>query len=56
MCFAVNIDLKFCSDADSVRIPVVAAAPTPISLLKPSVYKCFHSLRLFSTTSLNLFW
>ena len=35
---AVNIELNFGSDANSVRLPVVAAAPTPISLLEPSVY------------------
>ena len=36
---AVNIELNFGSDANSVRLPVVAAAPTPISLLEPSMYK-----------------
>ena len=35
---AVNIDLNFGSNANFVRFPVVAAAPTPISLLEPSVY------------------
>ena len=35
---AVNNELNFGSDADSVRLPVEAAAHTPISLLEPSVY------------------
>ena len=35
---AVRTELNFGSDADSVRLSVVAAAPTPISLLEPSVY------------------
>ena len=35
---AVKMELNFCSDADSVRFSVEAAAPTPISLLEPSVY------------------
>ena len=35
---AVNIELHFGSDANFLRLPVVAAAPTPISLLEPSVY------------------
>ena len=35
---AVNLELNFGSDANSVRLPVVAAALTPISLLEPSVY------------------
>ena len=35
---AVNIELNFGIGADSVRFPVVAAAPTPNSLLEPSVY------------------
>ena len=34
----VNIELNFGSDADYVRFPVVAAAPTPISLLEPSLH------------------
>ena len=51
----VIIKLNFGSDADSVRFPVIPAAPTPNSLLEPSVYTCFHPLNLFSTTSLNLF-
>ena len=44
--FAVNIELNFCNDPDSVSI----------SLLEPSVYVRFHPLYLFSMTSLNLFW
>ena len=52
---AVNIELHFASDADSVRLSVVAAAPAPISVLEPSVYMCFHPVYFFSTTSLNLF-
>ena len=51
---AVNIELNFGIGADSVRFPVVAAAPTPNSLLEPSLYICFHPLYSFST-SLNLF-
>ena len=35
---AVKMELNFCSVADSVRFPVEAAAPTPISFLEPSVY------------------
>ena len=35
---AVNLQLKFGSDADLAGFPVVAAAPTPISLLEPPVY------------------
>ena len=35
---AVNIEINFGSDGNSVRLPVVTAAPTPISLLEPSVY------------------
>ena len=31
---AVNIELNFGSDADFARFPVVAAAPTPISVLE----------------------
>ena len=42
MCFAcvsaVNIELNFGNDANSVRLPVEAAAPTHISLLEPYVY------------------
>ena len=53
---AVNIEINFGNDADSVRFPVVAAARTYISLLEPSVYMCFHPLCLFSKSSLNLFW
>ena len=53
---AVNMELNFGSDADFVRTPVLAAAPTSISFLEPSVYMWFHPLYLFSTTSLNLFW
>ena len=34
---AVKIELKFGWDTDSVRFLVVAAAPTPISFLEPSV-------------------
>ena len=34
---SVKIDINFGIDADSVRFPVVAADPTPISLLEPSV-------------------
>ena len=56
MCFAVNIELNFDSDANSVQFPVVAAALTPLSLLEPSVYMCFHPFCLFSTACLNLFW
>ena len=52
---AVDMKLNFDSDADSVQFPVVATAQTPNSLLKPSVYMCFHHLFLFSTTFLNLF-
>ena len=53
---SVNMEQSFGSDADSVRFPVVAAAPTPISLLEPSVYMCFNPLYLFSTTFINLLW
>ena len=35
---AVNMELNFGNDADSVRFPVEGAAPTPISLLELSVY------------------
>ena len=35
---AVNMELNFGRDADSVQFPVEAAAPTPSSLLEPSVY------------------
>ena len=35
---AVNMELNFGSDAVSVRFPVEATAPTPTSLLEPSVY------------------
>ena len=35
---AVSIELNFSSDEDYVWFPVVAAAPTPISLLEPSVF------------------
>ena len=35
---AANIELNFGSDAAFVRFLVVATAPTPISLLEPSVY------------------
>ena len=34
---AMNIELNFGSDADSVRFQVEAAAPTSISLLETSV-------------------
>ena len=51
---AVNKQLNFGRDADSVRFPVVAATPTPNSLFEPSVYMCFPPLYLFSITSLNL--
>ena len=34
----VIIEIIFSSDADSVRFLVVAVAPTPISLLKPTAY------------------
>ena len=38
-CFSgVNIELNFGSDADFMRFPMVAAAPTPISVFEPSVY------------------
>ena len=53
---AVNIEVKFGNDADSIRFPVVAAASTPMSLLEPSVYMCLHPLYLFSINSLNFFW
>ena len=53
---AVNMELRFVSDADSVRFPVVAAPPTPISLLEQSVFTCFHPLYLFSTIYSNLFY
>ena len=49
-------ELNFGSDANSVRFPVVAATPTAILLMEPSVYMCFHPLHLFSMSSLNLFW
>ena len=56
-CFStVKIELNFGIDASFVRFPVVAVAPTPISLLEHSVYMRIHPLHLFSTTSLNLFW
>ena len=35
---AVNIELNFGSDADFEGFPVIAAAPTTISLLELSVY------------------
>ena len=50
---AVNLELIFGSNTDSVRFPVIATAPTPILLLEPFVYMCFHHLCLFSTTSLK---
>ena len=53
---AVNIELNFGSDANSLRFPAVSAPATPISLSEPSVYMCFHPLYLFSTTSINIFW
>ena len=53
---AVNIELNLGSDADSVRFPVIAAAPIPILLLELSLYMCFHPLYSFSMTSLNFFW
>ena len=34
---AVNIELNLGSYANSAQLPVVTAAPTPISLLEPSV-------------------
>ena len=33
----MNIQLTFDSDSVSVRFPAVATAPTPISLIEPSV-------------------
>ena len=42
--FAVSIKLNLVSVTDYVRFPVVAAAPTPISLMEPYVYICFHPL------------
>ena len=44
---AVNMELNFGSDADFVRFLVVAAAPTPISLLSPSVL-CIYAIPLYS--------
>ena len=52
---AVNIELNFGGVGDSVRFPVIAAIPTPISFLKQSVYKSPYSLYLFLMTSLNIF-
>ena len=34
---AVNIEINFGSDADSVRFPMIAATSTPFSLLDSSV-------------------
>ena len=34
----LNMELNFCNDADFAHFPVIAAAPTPISLLEQSVY------------------
>ena len=51
---AVNIEIIFGSDADSMRFPVVAAPLTHISLLESSVYMCFHHLCLSLMTSLSL--
>ena len=53
---AVNLWVIFGSAADTVRLPVEAATPTPISFLELSVNMGFHLLYLFSTTFLNLFW
>ena len=44
MFFAVKIELSFGKDADSMRFPEVAANPTRILLLEPSVYMRFHPL------------
>ena len=56
ICFRCKYGAKFGSDADFARFPVVGAAPTPISLLEPSVYMWFHLLCLFSKISLKIFW
>ena len=52
----VDSKVNFGSDSDSVRSPVVAAAPTPILFLEQPVYMCFHPFYLFSTNSSNFFW
>ena len=53
---AVYTDQNLGSEAVSVRFSVVGAAPTPISLLEPSVYMCFDPLFSLSMTYLYLFW
>ena len=53
--FVVNIKLIFGSDAVSKQFPVIASAPTFISVLEPSVFMYFHYLFLFSMNSSNIF-